>query len=91
MRAQNPPGPSRVTGTPPVLVVGNTGDPATPYPWARAVHRQIAGSRLLTYDGDGHTGMLNSPCAREAEVTYLTTGRLPGPGAVCRGTAARAG
>lgn len=84
VKAQNPPGPSRVSGAPPMLIVGNTGDPATPYAWARAVHRQIAGSRLLTYDGTGHTGLLNAPCAREYEVTYLTTGRLPARGTVCR-------
>lgn len=86
VRAQNPPGPSRVTGAPPILVVGNTSDPATPYPWARAVHRQIAGSRLLTYDGDGHTALYNSPCAQAAEVRYLTTGALPAAGTVCRPT-----
>lgn len=91
VRAQNPPGPSKVSGAPPMLIVGNTGDPATPYAWARAVHRQIAGSRLLTYAGTGHTGLLNAPCAREYEATYLTTGRLPAPGTVCGEGEARAG
>jgi pimeloyl-ACP methyl ester carboxylesterase len=84
VRAQNPPGPSRVAGAPPILVVGNTSDPATPYVWARAVHRQIPGSRLLTYDGDGHTALLNSGCAEEREAAYLTTGALPPRGATCR-------
>jgi pimeloyl-ACP methyl ester carboxylesterase len=84
VRAQYPPGPSAVRGTPPILVVGNTSDPATPYVWARAVHRQVAGSRLLTYDGDGHTALLNSGCAQRREAAYLTTGALPPRGATCR-------
>lgn len=84
VRPANPPHRERVTGAPPVLVVGNTHDPATPYPWARALSGQIAGSRLFTVDGDGHTALYNSACGRAAEVAYLTGGTLPAPGATCR-------
>ena len=47
----------RVTapGSAPVLVVGTTRDPATPYAWSVALAGQLARGVLLTYDGDGHT------------------------------------
>lgn len=82
--AANPPHRQHITGAPPILVVGNTHDPATPYRWARSLAGQIDGSRLLTYDGDGHTALENSSCARTREAAYLVTGRAPAPGTVCR-------
>jgi pimeloyl-ACP methyl ester carboxylesterase len=83
VEAADPPAPQRITGVPTVLVVGNTHDPSTPYAWARSLSRQIAGSRLLTYDGDGHTALYHSSCARHDEVDYLLTGQAPAPGTRC--------
>ncbi|GAA4489308.1 alpha/beta hydrolase [Actinoallomurus oryzae] len=83
VKAADPPAPQRITGVPTVLVVGNTYDPSTPYAWARSLARQISGSRLLTYDGDGHTALYHSSCARHDEVNYLLTGRAPAPGTRC--------
>ncbi|MEV5703935.1 alpha/beta hydrolase [Actinoallomurus sp. NPDC052274] len=83
VRAANPPRPERITGAPTILVVGNTYDPATPYVWARSLARQIDGSRLLTYDGDGHTALYNSSCARTHEVDYLIAGQAPAASTVC--------
>ncbi|MEV0404336.1 alpha/beta hydrolase [Actinoallomurus sp. NPDC050550] len=81
--AANPPRPERITGAPTILVVGNTYDPSTAYVWAQALTRQIDGGRLLTYDGDGHTALYNSSCARTHEVDYLITGQAPPAGTVC--------
>ncbi|MBV8931150.1 MAG: alpha/beta fold hydrolase [Kutzneria sp.] len=81
--ALNPPRPIHVSGTPPILVVGNTYDPATPYPWARALAAQIDNSVLLTDTVDGHTGLYNSACARQREVDYLVSGRLPAVALTC--------
>ncbi len=74
-----------VRGAPPILLVSTTYDPATPYVWAQAVQRDIAGSRLLTVDSDGHTGILHSSCARTEMARYLVSGVLPARGAVCSG------
>ncbi|MFE6691755.1 alpha/beta hydrolase [Streptomyces sp. NPDC057743] len=84
VKAANPPAPVRVRGTPPVLVVNTRYDPATPYAWARSLTVGIEGARLLTVDGDGHTGALHSTCARAQEARYLATVRLPAPRTVCR-------
>jgi pimeloyl-ACP methyl ester carboxylesterase len=68
----------------PILVVGNTVDPATPYQGAVAMSRDLADARLLTVDGYGHTELVNpSNCAAAAEDRYFVTGALPPRGAVC--------
>jgi pimeloyl-ACP methyl ester carboxylesterase len=69
----------------PILVIGNTGDPATPYQGAVAMARDLARARLLTVDGFGHTEFANpSTCVTGDEIRYLTTGALPRRGAVCK-------
>ena len=68
----------------PILVVGNTGDPDTPYWNSVAMTHELAHAGLLTIDGYGHTELLNpSSCATDYENTYLQTGVLPAPGTVC--------
>jgi pimeloyl-ACP methyl ester carboxylesterase len=71
-------------GTPKVLVVGTTRDPATPYAWAQALASQL-GAVLLTHDGDGHTayGYHRSSCIEGIVDTYLISLRLPSAGTRC--------
>jgi pimeloyl-ACP methyl ester carboxylesterase len=76
-------GPLTVDGAPPILLVGGTGDPATPYAWAQAVNRQLAGSVLLTRNGNGHTSYDASSCAHAAIDDYLINLKLPAQGSVC--------
>ena len=67
-----------------VLVIGNTGDPLTPYQGSVAMAHDLARARLLTVDGFGHTEFRNpSECANDYEFRYLTTGKLPPRGTVC--------
>lgn len=68
---------------PPVLLVGSTADPATPYRWATAVAHQLRHARLLTRNGPGHTGYFSSSCVRQHVDTFLATLRLPAPGTTC--------
>jgi pimeloyl-ACP methyl ester carboxylesterase len=77
-------GPMPATGAAPILVVGTTRDPATPYEWARKVARQLDRGRLLTYVGDGHTAYhRGSSCIDRAVDRYLVEGRLPAAGTRC--------
>ena len=67
-----------------ILVMGNTGDPITPYQDSVAMSRDLAKARLLTIHGYGHTEFNNpSTCATNYEVSYLLTGNLPPAGTVC--------
>lgn len=83
-KATGKPGPLNSLGAPPILIVGNTNDPATPYSGAVAVNRQISGSVLLTRNGNGHTAYGTSACATQAIDMYLIDLTLPAPGTVCR-------
>lgn len=81
--------PHRITapGSPPILVVGTTYDPATPYAWAQSLAKQLSKGVLLTRIGDGHTAYgMGSDCIDNAINTYLLTGVTPPPGTICRTT-----
>ena len=71
-------------GAPPILLIGGTGDPATPYAWAQSVHQQLPGSVLLTRQGNGHTSYDASSCAHELIDAYLINLTLPQDGTICR-------
>lgn len=78
--------PQRLTapGAAPILVVGTTGDPATPYEWAQSLASQLSSGRLLTRVGSGHTAYLSdSSCIDSAVDDYLVSGNLPPAGKVC--------
>ena len=76
-------GPWTASTAAPVLVVGNTYDPATPYSGAQTVNGLLPGSRLLTVLGWGHTSLGYSTCADSAVARYLVSGRLPAVGTRC--------
>jgi len=73
-------------GSAPILVVGNTGDPATPYEGAkRMVDALGKGVGVeLTYKGQGH-GAYDSKnkCVQAAVNGYLLDGKVPAAGTVC--------
>ncbi|NUV62380.1 alpha/beta hydrolase [Streptomyces sp. CAI-85] len=73
-------------GAAPILVVGNTGDPATPYEGAgRMVDALGEGVGVeLTYRGQGH-GAYDSKneCVQSAVNGYLLDGTVPAAGTVC--------
>ena len=76
--------PSRYTGgftaagAPPVVVVGTTGDPDTPYPDAVALARTLPSAKLVTFRGEGHTAFLRSACVTAQVTNYLVDLALPG-------------
>lgn len=77
-------GPLPADGAPPILLVGGTGDPATPYSWAQSENRQLTGSVLLTRQGNGHVSYDKSACAKQLIDAYLIGLTLPATGTVCR-------
>ncbi|MFR9672852.1 alpha/beta hydrolase [Streptomyces sp. TR02-1] len=71
-------------GAAPMLVVGTTRDPATPYSWAQGLAGQLRTGRLLTYEGDGHTAfMQGSQCIDAAITDYFVDGDVPPEGTRC--------
>ncbi|HET7530841.1 MAG TPA: alpha/beta hydrolase [Mycobacteriales bacterium] len=71
-------------GAPPIVVIGTTRDPATPYVWAKALARQLSSGVLVTYDGDGHTAyQRGNACISNAVNRYLTDRVVPRNGLRC--------
>ncbi|MEU6848588.1 alpha/beta hydrolase [Actinacidiphila alni] len=75
-------------GAAPVLVIGGTGDPTTPYSGARHMARALGDGVgvLLTAREEGHGTYPQNRCVAAAVDQYLRTGRTPAPGTVCRGS-----
>jgi pimeloyl-ACP methyl ester carboxylesterase len=68
----------------PILLVGTTTDPATPYHDAVSTSHELANARLLTLDGWGHTAFFQgSICVDQYDAAYLIDGTLPAPGTTC--------
>jgi pimeloyl-ACP methyl ester carboxylesterase len=83
-----PAGPDRpreidAEGTPPILVIGSTGDAATPYAQAVRVADRLAAGALLTVDIEGHVALGDSACADEVATRYLVDLALPAPDRRC--------
>ena len=71
-------------GASPIVVVGTTRDPATPYEWAVRLRKQLSKAALITFDGDGHTAYTRSNrCVDRAVDAYFLKGTMPKDGLRC--------
>jgi len=70
-------------GSPPILVVGATKDPATPYVWAQRLAAELQHGELVTWQGENHVAYYYSGCVRALDQAYFVAGTLPAPGTVC--------
>lgn len=80
------PGPSAVSavGAAPIVVIGTTRDPATPYEWAQALASQLSSGVFISHDGDGHTVYGDGDkCVDRAVNDYLVNGETPKDGTKC--------
>lgn len=76
-------GPFDAKGAPPILVIGTTGDPATPYGDSVLLTKHLQKGRLLTMRGEGHTAYGKSPCVTTHVDQYLIDRALPPVGTTC--------
>jgi pimeloyl-ACP methyl ester carboxylesterase len=77
-------GPVRGIGAQPVVIIGTTGDPATPYNWAVSLAEQLQNASLVTYVGEGHLAYRNgNPCINGPVDAYLLSGVVPIDGLRC--------
>jgi pimeloyl-ACP methyl ester carboxylesterase len=82
--ANNAPKKITAAGSGPIVVVGTTRDPATPYKWAQGLAAELQNGHLITYNGDGHTAYMRSnSCVDDAVDAYLVKGVLPPRGLKC--------
>ncbi|TDW30601.1 alpha/beta hydrolase [Cryobacterium psychrophilum] len=72
------------TGAAPILVIGTTNDPATPYAWAQSLSEQLDSGTLVTYEGEGHTAYnKGSDCVNRVVDDYLVKGTVPSEDPMC--------
>lgn len=71
-------------GAAPIVVVGTTNDPATPYAWSVSLAEQLSSGVLVTREGEGHTGYnKGNDCVDRAVEDYLLEGTVPEDGLTC--------
>ena len=83
-RSTETPRPLHGAGAAPIVVIGTTRDPATPYAEAVALADQLESAVLVSRDGDGHTGYNSgNDCVDGAVEDYLVDGTVPEDGLEC--------
>lgn len=84
VEATNEPHTIAAEGAAPIVVIGTTRDPATPYEWSVRLRDQLAKASLITFDGDGHTAYTRSnECVDGAVDAYYLEGTQPRDGLRC--------
>ena len=64
--------------TNPIIVIGTTGDPATPYEWAQGLNELLTKSVLVSLTGEGHTGQgQGNACIDDQIEDFYLTGKVP--------------
>jgi len=86
--ALHPLGAAAVKGAPPILVIGGTNDPNTPYVWSQGLTKSLGrgAAVLLTRVGVGHSAFLNGAsdtCITGIETAYIANQTVPKAGTVC--------
>jgi pimeloyl-ACP methyl ester carboxylesterase len=78
------PRPIEYSGQEPIVVIGTTGDPATPVEWATALRKQLGNASLVTWKGEGHTAYGRSNgCVSDAVDSYFVDGKQPSDNTQC--------
>lgn len=81
---REPLAPVTAPGTPPIVVISTTGDPATPYEAGVVVAERLEGGVLVTNEGDGHTVVADGKrCIDDLVIRYLVEGVAPAEGTTC--------
>lgn len=73
-------------GAAPILIIGTTNDPATPYIWAEGLAEQLDSGVLITHVGEGHTAYgMGSQCVIDTVDQYFVAGTVPAKDPNCEG------
>ncbi|MGA8988729.1 alpha/beta hydrolase [Aeromicrobium sp.] len=82
--SDHPQQPVTGAGASPIMVIGSTRDPATPYAWAKSLASDLDSGILVKRKGDGHTGYgIGNACVDRAVNRYLTSREPPDGPVTC--------
>jgi pimeloyl-ACP methyl ester carboxylesterase len=76
--------PTRTTN--PIVVIGTTGDPATPYEWAQGLNKLLTNSILVSLTGEGHTGQGQGNACIDDQIDDYYIYNLPPMNLICEDT-----
>lgn len=83
-KAVRQPAPVKAEGAAPIVVIGTTGDPATPYAWAESLADELSSASLVTFKGEGHTAYpRGNGCIQDVVDSYFVDGKVPADGTKC--------
>jgi pimeloyl-ACP methyl ester carboxylesterase len=71
------------SGAAPIVVIGNSGDPATPYEWSVELADALDSAVLYTVEAEGHTAYGSIDCVGDEIDAYLIDLVVPAAGATC--------
>jgi hypothetical protein len=71
------------SGTAPIVVIGGDKDPATPFRWAEKMSKNLKGSVLVKYTGEGHGTVGSNVCTSKIAVKVFVDKELPPAGKEC--------
>jgi len=71
-------------GAGPILVIGTSNDPATPYASSVSLAKQLSSGVLISYDGEGHTVYNQGvTCIDDVVDAYFVSGTVPAADPMC--------
>jgi pimeloyl-ACP methyl ester carboxylesterase len=74
------------SGAAPIMVIGTTNDPATPYVWAEGLAEQLESGFLVTNVGEGHTAYgMGNQCILDVVDNFFVNGTVPSSDPNCGG------
>lgn len=80
----DPPATYDAEGAAPILVIGTSNDPATPYAWAQSLADQLSSGVLISYEGEGHTVYNQGvACIDDVVDEYFIRGVVPASDPLC--------
>jgi pimeloyl-ACP methyl ester carboxylesterase len=83
------PNPLDAAGAPPILVIGTSGDPATPFQWAESLAGVLDSGVLVAVEGEQHLAYFSNSCVQEIVDDYLIELTVPEAGTRCAAPARR--
>lgn len=85
--SEHPQQPVQAEGAAPIVVIGSTRDPATPYAWSESLAQDLSSGILVTRKGDGHTGYgVGNACVDRVVNRYLVFHEEPTGPVTCDDT-----
>jgi pimeloyl-ACP methyl ester carboxylesterase len=73
----------KISSTAPIVIVGSTNDPVTPFASSQSMSAALQNSRFISVNSSRHTSYLKNECATQLVDAFLMSGTLPPKNSYC--------